>query len=189
MGKYFIGIDVSTTASKALVIDGEGAVITSQSHSHDLSTPRPLWSEQDPENWWIATSHAIRDVLQTIPSEEVAAIGLTGQMHGLTSLDAQGRPLRPAILWNDQRSGPQCEEITEKVGAARLFQIVGTRMLPGFTAPKIRWLQQNEPEIYRQIAHVLLPKDYIRYRLSGAFVTDVADGSGFGVMDVGARTL
>lgn len=187
MAKYFIGIDVSTTASKALVIDAQGAVVTSQSHPHDLSTPRPLWSEQDPENWWLATSRALRDVLQKIPAEEVAGIGLTGQMHGLTSLDAQGRPLRPAILWNDQRSGPQCEEVTEKVGASRLFQIVGTRMLPGFTAPKIRWLQQNEPEVYKHIAHVLLPKDYIRYRLSGAFVTDVADGSGFGVMDVGAR--
>jgi xylulokinase len=187
MGKYFIGIDVSTTASKALVIDASGVVVTSQSQPHELSTPRPLWSEQDPDNWWAATSRALRDVLQTISADEIAAIGLTGQMHGLTSLDAQGRPLRPAILWNDQRSGAQCEAITEKVGAQRLHQLVGTRMLPGFTAPKIRWLKENEPDIYSQIAHVLLPKDYIRFRLSGAYVTDVADGSGFGVVDVGAR--
>jgi xylulokinase len=188
MGKYFIGIDVSTTASKALVIDEQGKVITSQSHPHTLSTPRPLWSEQDPEQWWTATSQCLRDVLRTISADEVEAIGLTGQMHGLTSLDSEGRPLRPAILWNDQRSGPQCDAITEKVGAKRLYQIIGSLLLPGFTAPKIMWLRENEPEIYRQIAHILLPKDYIRYRLSGVYVTDVADGSGLSLMDIGARS-
>jgi xylulokinase len=187
MGKYFIGIDVSTTASKVLVIDAQGAVITEQSHPHELSTPRPLWSEQDPENWWTATRQSLRDVMQTIPADEVVAIGLTGQMHGLTSLDAQGRPLRPAILWNDGRSAAQCAAVTEKIGAKRLYQLAGTIMQPGFTAPKIKWLQENEPDIYKQIAHVLLPKDYIRYRLSGAYVTDVADGSGFALMDIGAR--
>src|SRR5260221_2593725 len=109
-------------------------------------------------------------------------------MHGLTSLDKNGKPLRPAILWNDQRSGPQCDAITEKVGANWLYQHIGSRMLAGFTAPKIAWLRDNEPDIYRQIAHVLLPKDYIRYRLSGAYITDVADGSGFALMDIGKRT-
>ena len=112
MGKYFIGIDVSTTASKVLVIDAQGAVISEQSHPHELSTPRPLWSEQDPENWWTATRQSLRDVMQKIPADEVVAIGLTGQMHGLTSLDAQGRPLRPAILWNDGRSAAQCAAVT-----------------------------------------------------------------------------
>src|SRR5262249_26056776 len=144
MGKYFIGIDVSTTASKALVIDAQGNVVATQSHPHELSTPRPLWSEQDPENWWTATSQVLSDVLATIPADEVEAIGLTGQMHGLTSLDAEGRSLRPAILWNDGRSGPQCAAVTEKVGAKRLYQLVGTIMQPGFTAPKIKWLQENE---------------------------------------------
>src|SRR5437867_4315126 len=153
----FIGIDVSTTASKALAIDEKGNVVASQSYPHDLSTPRPLWSEQDPENWWQAISGALRDVLKIIPADQIAAIGLTGPMHGLTSLDKNGKPLRPAILWNDQRSGPQCDAITEKVGANWLHQHIGSRMLAGFTAPKIAWLRDNEPDIYRQIAHVLLP--------------------------------
>src|SRR5436853_6438856 len=109
---YFIGIDVSTTASKALVVDEQGNVVASQSNPHVLSTPRPLWSEQDPENWWQATSKSLRDVMKQVPAEQVAAIGLTGQMHGLTSLDANGKPLRPAILWNDQRSGAQCAAVT-----------------------------------------------------------------------------
>lgn len=187
MGKYFIGIDVSTTASKALVIDSQGAVIASQSHPHDLSTPRPLWSEQDPENWWQATSASLRGVMQQIAADEVVAIGLTGQMHGLTSLDANGNPVRPAILWNDQRSGAQCAAITEKVGAKRLYLLIGSILLAGFTAPKIVWVRENEPEVYAKIAHVLLPKDYVRYRLSGAYFADVADGSGFGLMDIGRR--
>lgn len=188
MSKYFMGIDVSTTASKALIIDAQGTVIAAQSHPHELSTPRPLWSEQNPEEWWTASSQAIRDVLKKVPADEIAAIGLTGQMHGLTALDKNGHPLRPAILWNDQRSGPQCEAITQKVGEKRLYQLIGSIMVAGFTAPKLMWLRENEPDVYKEIAHILLPKDYIRYRLSGAYVTDVADSSGFGAMDIGKRT-
>jgi xylulokinase len=188
MARYFIGIDVSTTASKALAIDETGQVIAVKSCGHDLSTPRPLWSEQDPENWWQATSSALRDLLNEISPDDVACIGLTGQMHGLTALDADGKPLRPAILWNDQRSAAQCAQITEIVGAKRLHQLIGSILLPGFTAPKILWLKQNEPDVYKQIAHVLLPKDYIRFRLTGAYITDVADGSGFGAMDIARRT-
>ncbi len=188
MTQYFIGIDVSTTASKALVIDAEGNIIATKSYPHALSTPQPLWSEQDPHEWWDATSHALRDVLEIVPADQIVAIGLTGQMHGLTALDAHGDILRPAILWNDQRSGAQCNAVTEKIGDKRLYQIVGTRMLPGFTGPKMRWVIENEPEVAQKISKVLLPKDYIRYRLSGAHVTDVADGSGYGLMDVGNRT-
>ncbi len=188
MSKYFMGVDTSTTASKALVVDEQGNVIVVKGNPHELSTPRPLWSEQDPENWWEAASKSIREVVQVVGAENIAAIGLTGQMHGLTSLDKDGKPVRPAILWNDQRSSPQCESVTEKVGAKRVYQIVGSRILAGFTAPKILWVHENEPENYARIAHVLLPKDYIRYRLSGAFVCDVADASGFGCMDVGKRT-
>lgn len=187
MPRLFIGIDVSTTASKALAINEQGTVVASQSHPHDLSTPRPLWSEQDPDQWWEATSHALRDVLHKVSPNDVAAVGLTGQMHGLTSLDANGRPLRPAILWNDQRSGPQCAAITEKVGASRLHQHIGSLMLPGFTAPKLLWVRENEPDVYRQIAHILLPKDYVRFKLSGSYAVDVADGSGIGLMDIGKR--
>lgn len=187
MARYFVGIDTSTTASKALVIDERGRVITTHSYSHELSTPRPLWSEQDPDDWWRATSSALRDVLKEVSADEVGAVGLTGQMHGLTALDADNRPLRPAILWNDQRSGPQCQAITEKVGAQRLYQIIGSSMLPGFTAPKIMWLREHEPEIYGQIAHILLPKDYVRFKLSGAYVTEVAGGSGIALMDIAKR--
>ncbi len=187
MPTYFMGIDVSTTASKALIIDERGTVVASQSYPHALSTPRPLWSEQDPADWWDASARAIRAVLKIVSANDVAAVGLTGQMHGLTSLDANGNSLRPAMLWNDQRSGPQCDLITERVGLERLCQIVGTCMLPGFTAPKMLWVHQNEPEIYARIAHVLLPKDYIRYKLSGVYACDVADGSGFACMDVAHR--
>jgi xylulokinase len=186
-GRYFIGIDVSTTASKALVIDERGAVVTSHSTPHDLDTPRPLWSEQNPLQWWEATCASLRAVLRQVPAEEVAALGLTGQMHGLTMLDAQGQPLRPAILWNDQRSAAQCAAVTEQVGPERMYQEIGSLMLPGFTAPKIRWVREHEPEIYRQTAHVLLPKDYVRLRLTGDYMTDVSDGSGFGLLDVGRR--
>ncbi|MEZ4671585.1 MAG: xylulokinase [Anaerolineae bacterium] len=188
MSKYFIGVDCSTTASKALVIDEQGNVITVKGNPHELSTPRPLWSEQDPENWWQAASKSLREAVAEVGADNVAAVGLTGQMHGLTSLDKNGKPVRPAILWNDQRSIAQCAEVTEKIGAKRLYQLIGSILLAGFTAPKILWVHQNEPDVYKQIAHVLLPKDYIRYRLSGAFVADVADGSGFGLMDIGKRT-
>lgn len=188
MAKYFIGIDVSTTASKALVIDQLGTVIASKGYPHALSTPRPLWSEQDPQDWWSATQRALRDVLQIVPAEEIGAIGLTGQMHGLTTLDADGEVIRPAILWNDQRSAAQCEAITHAIGEKHLYQLIGSLMLPGFTAPKIVWLRENEPENYAKIKHVLLPKDYIRLKLSDAYVTDVADGSGMALMDIGQRT-
>ena len=187
MTRYFIGIDVSTTASKALAIDELGNVIATKSKPHDLSTPKPLWSEQDPENWWAATSGSLRELMAEIPADKVVAVGLTGQMHGLTSLDKDGRPLRPAILWNDQRSIAQCAAITEAIGAKRLYQLIGSILLPGFTAPKIRWVQENEPEVFKQLGHVLLPKDYIRFRLSGAYAADVADASGFGLMDIGKR--
>lgn len=188
MSRYFIGVDTSTTASKALAIDEQGNVIVVKGNPHELSTPRPLWSEQDPENWWQAASKSIREVVQEVGADNIAAVGLTGQMHGLTSLDKTGNPVRPAILWNDQRSIAQCATITEKVGEKRLYQIIGSILLAGFTAPKIMWVRENEPDVYKQIAHVLLPKDYIRYRLSGAFVADVADASGFGLMDIGKRT-
>lgn len=188
MNRYFIGVDVSTTASKALVIDEQGNVITTKSHSHDLSTPRPLWSEQDPEDWWRASSQSLRDAVTEVGAENVAAIGLTGQMHGLASLDKNGKPVRPAILWNDQRSNAQCAAITEKVGAKRLYQIIGSILLAGFTAPKLMWIRENEPDVYKQIAHFLLPKDYIRFKLSGAYVIDVADGSGISLIDIGKRT-
>lgn len=187
MPRYFIGIDVSTTASKALVIDEQGTVVASHGQAHELSTPRPLWSEQDPRQWWDATCASLRAVLRQVSAGDVAAIGLTGQMHGLTLLDANNQILRPAILWNDQRSGPQCAAITAQVGAQWLYQHIGSLMLPGFTAPKIAWVREHEPELFAQTAHILLPKDYVRLLLTGAYVTDVSDGSGIALMDIAKR--
>lgn len=187
MSEYFIGLDVSTTASKAVVIDLKGAVIATASHDHALVTPRPLWSEQDPAEWWRASCASLKQVTQEISPGSVAALGLTGQMHGLTALDERDEPLRPAILWNDQRSAAECEAITASIGAERLYRLIGSSMLPGFTAPKLAWLREHEPQVFARIAHVLLPKDYVRFLLSGERVTDVADGSGMALMDVGAR--
>lgn len=186
---YFLGIDVSTTGSKALLIDTAGSVIAVASSPHTLSTPKPLWSEQDPEEWWQATAQSIRSVLQanTIKPGAIKSIGLTGQMHGLVLLGESGVVLRPAILWNDQRTQAQCDEIHRIIGRERLIQICGNIALTGFTAPKILWVAQNEPEIYTQARHVLLPKDYIRYRLTGEYAMDKADGSGTILFNLKAR--
>ncbi|HVO43770.1 MAG TPA: xylulokinase [Aggregatilineales bacterium] len=185
---YYVGIDVSTTASKALAIDEKGNLAASASYPHPISTPRPLWSEQNPLDWWDAVCRALRDITAKIPADQIAAVGLTGQMHGLTTLDKDNQPVRPAILWNDQRSGAECAAITRKIGAEWLYSHIGTQMLTGFTAPKLAWLREHEPDAYGRIEKFLLPKDYIRFRMSGAFVTDVADGSGTALMDIARRT-
>jgi xylulokinase len=187
---YFLGIDVSTTGSKALLVDESGRVVATATSPHTLQTPKPLWSEQDPREWWQASSAAIRSVLQQsgLDGESVAAVGLTGQMHGLVLLDGQGQVLRPAILWNDQRTQAQCDEIHRRLGRARFIQITGNVALTGFTAPKILWVQQNEPELYAQAQHVLLPKDFIRYKLTGEFAMDKADGAGTVLFDLNQRT-
>jgi xylulokinase len=175
-----LGIDLSTTGAKALLIDEEGAVVASVTTPLGLSNPRPLWSEQEPRDWWQATTESIRRVLSeaSLSGADLKAIGLTGQMHGLVLLDERGDALRPAILWNDQRCGKECDEIRARVGRERLIQITGNDALTGFTAPKILWVERHEPEIYRRTRHVLLPKDYVRYRLTGRFAIDKADGSG-----------
>jgi len=184
----FIGLDVSTTASKAILIDMDGRVIATHSRPHDLSTPQPLWSEQDPASWVTASFTALRALVADLPiGGTVAAIGLTGQMHGLTALDSAGNPVRPAILWNDQRSAAQCDLLTAQFGAEALYKLIGSRLLPGFTLPKLIWVRENEPEVYARIASILLPKDYVRYRLSGVRATDVADASGIGLMDIARR--
>lgn len=186
---YFLGIDTSTTGSKALLIDERGEVIAVASSPHTLQTPRPLWSEQDPREWWDAVSASIRSVLEQagIGGEEVGAVGLTGQMHGLVLLDEAGTVLRPAILWNDQRTQSQCDEIHARIGRERFIQITGNVALTGFTAPKILWVKENEPEVYAKAKHVLLPKDYIRYKLSDEYAMDKADGAGTVLFDLQAR--
>ncbi|MBI5877360.1 MAG: xylulokinase [Chloroflexi bacterium] len=182
-----LGIDVGTTGAKALLIDAHGVVVASATESYAFDTPEPLWAEQSPAGWWRATIAAIRRVLDGRDTSAVAGVGLTGQMHGLVLLDARGDALRPCIMWNDQRSGPQCEAITRQIGAQRLLDLIANPVLPGFTAPKIVWVREHEPDVYARIAHVLLPKDYVRYRLTGALATDVADASGTALFDVRRR--
>jgi xylulokinase len=186
---YFLGIDTSTTASKALLIDETGQVVATAASPHTLQTPYPLWSEQNPEEWWTAVTASIRSVLDQsgIIGENISAVGLTGQMHGLVLLDEAGQVLRPAILWNDQRTQSQCDEIHRRVGKEKFIQITGNVALTGFTAPKILWVQENEPEIYARASHVLLPKDYIRYRLTAEFAMDKADGAGTVLFDLKQR--
>ncbi len=186
---YFLGIDTSTTSSKALLIDESGTVIAVASSPHTLQTPRPLWSEQDPHEWWDAVSASIRSVLEKagIGGERIAAVGLTGQMHGLVLLDETGNVLRPAILWNDQRTQSQCDEIHQIIGKEKFIQITGNVALTGFTAPKILWVKENEPDVYAKAKHVLLPKDYIRYKLTGEYAMDKADGAGTVLFDLKSR--
>jgi xylulokinase len=184
-----LGIDVSTTGAKALLVDETGRVISSATNPLSLSTPYPLWSEQDPHEWWLASAQSIRQSLAQAGAsgEAVRAVGLTGQMHGLVLLDSENRVLRPAILWNDQRTGDECDEITRLVGFERLLQITGNKALTGFTAPKILWVRRHEPEVYQRVAHVLLPKDYLRFCLTGEYATDKADGAGMMLFDLRGR--
>jgi xylulokinase len=177
-----VGLDVGTTGVKALALSPEGDVLARAEETYELSTPRPGWAEQDPEDWWRAAERALAGL-----GGRPTAIGLSGQMHGLVVLDDLDRVLRPAILWNDQRTGAECVQIEERVGLARLIQLTGNRALTGFTAPKLLWLRRNEPATYARIAHVLLPKDYVRLRLTGEHAIDVADASGTLLFDVAGR--
>src|SRR5262249_31983115 len=186
---FFLGIDISTTAAKALLIDDDGEVVTVASAPLTLSTPRALWSEQHPEDWWQAVSSSIRQALaqSNTSRNDVRAIGLTGQMHGLVLLDENGEVPRPAILWNDQRGGAECDEIRARLGKQKLVQITGNDALTGFTAPKILWVARHEPGVYSRARHVLLPKDYIRYKLTNGFAMDKPDGSGTILFDLKRR--
>ena len=187
--KLFLGIDVSTTGAKALLIGDQGNVVTSATTPLALSTPRPLWAEQDPAEWWQAVITSTRAALSqaNVTGADVAAIGLTGQMHGLVLLDEAGEVLRPAILWNDQRCGAECDEIRARLGKERLIQITGNDALTGFTAPKILWVQKHEPEVIARARHILLPKDFVRYKLTDQLAMDKADGSGTMLFDLKAR--
>jgi xylulokinase len=161
-----VGLDVGTTGVKALAIGATGEILASAEEGYPLSTPRPGWSEQDPEDWWRASQAALAQL-----GVETGRVGLSGQMHGLVCLDEHDRVLRPAILWNDQRTGVERAEIEERVGLELLIELTGNRALPGFTAPKLLWLRRHERDVYAQIRRVVLPKDYVRLRLTGAGAT------------------
>jgi xylulokinase len=187
---YYLGIDVGTTATKTLLIDASGHVVAEANASYPLEQPRPGWTQQDPEQWWAATVKTVREVVakSRLKPHDVAALGLSGQMHGSVFLDKQNRVLRPAILWNDQRTEAECAEITTRAGGRKsLIRLVANPALTGFQAPKILWLRNNEPKAFAKLAKVLLPKDEIRRRLTGDFVTEVSDASGTLLLDVVKR--
>ena len=188
--RHVLGLDVSTTATKAVLVDERGAVVGIGAEAYDVAVPRPLWSEQDPDLWWAATRSAIRSVLATtaVDPGSIAAVGLTGQMHGAVMLDAADRPVRPAILWNDGRTAAECDEIRERLGLERLIRITGNDALAGFTAPKLLWVRRHEPEVWGRVAHLLLPKDFVRLQLTGERATDCADAAGTLLLDLANRT-
>jgi xylulokinase len=190
--EYTLGIDLGTTGVKVLLVSDRGDVFASANGEYPLLTPKPYWTEQHPEQWWQATVSAVRTCLEKAGQSatgrvKVMAIGLSGQMHGSVFLDSKGEVLRPAILWNDQRTADQCQQITAVVGEQRLIELTSNRALAGFTAPKILWVRQNEPETCARISKILLPKDYIRYRLTGALATEVSDASGTLLFNVRER--
>lgn len=186
---YLLGLDVGTSGTKTVLFDASGNTIASNTQEYPLYQPKNGWAEQEPEDWWKASYISIQNVLRKsgIDASEIKGVGISGQMHGLVLLDENDRVLRKAIIWCDQRTARECEEITSKVGAKRLIEITANPALTGFTASKILWVRNNEPEIYEKIRKVLLPKDYIRLCLTGEYATEVSDASGMQLLDVPNR--
>ncbi len=184
---HTIGVDLGTTGARAVRIDGRGKLVASQTAPYPLLTPQPGWTEQEPEDWWSAAQTAIRAVVAA-DAAPIVGVGVTGQMHGAVFLDAHGESIRPAILWNDQRTATAARTIDETIGRSRLAQITGNRALTGFQAPKILWLRDAEPANYARIRAVLLPKDFLRLRLTNTHCTDASDASGTLLLDLATRT-
>ena len=186
---YLIGIDIGTSGTKTVLFDQNCRPIASAVREYPLYQPHNGWAEQDPEDWWQAVCETLLQVLAEsgVERERVLGVGLSGQMHGLVMLDGEGTVLRPSIIWCDQRTGEECQEITRRVGGERLIELTANPALTGFTASKILWVRRHQPEIYERCRHILLPKDYIRYRLTGEFATEVSDASGMGLLDVPNR--
>lgn len=188
---HLLGIDIGTSGTKTLICDDDGRVLATAMAEHAISSPKPGWSEQDPEDWWAATGKATKAVLKkaNVKSADIGGIGLSGQMHGSVFLGNGPKPLRAALLWNDQRTVEQCWQLEAKAGGrAALIELVANPALTGFTAPKILWVRQHEPKVYERTRHILLPKDYIRYRMTGEYATEVSDASGMLLLDVVNRT-
>ncbi|NLL38845.1 MAG: xylulokinase [Clostridiales bacterium] len=186
---YLIGIDLGTSGTKTILFDAEGNIIASESKEYPMYQPKNGWAEQDADDWAQAGFATIKAVIgkSGVSPSHIAGIGISGQMHGLVMLDEEGRPLRKSIIWCDQRTAKECEEITDRVGQKRLIEITANPALTGFTASKILWVRNNEPEIYNKCRHILLPKDYLRYRMTGEFATEVSDASGMQLLDVPKR--
>ncbi len=186
---YLLGLDIGTTGTRALLVDEAGRVVASAVSEYPLYTPQPQWAEQDPADWWQATCEATRAALARagVSGGEVGGVGLSGQMHGVVLLDEQDEVLRPSIIWCDQRSQPQCDWITDRVGAERLIELTCNPALTGFSAPKLLWIRDHEPQTYEQGRKFLLPKDYIRFKLTGEYASEVSDASGTTLFDVRQR--
>lgn len=187
---WFLGMDVGTGGTRAVVVDADGNLIAGASSEHaPFRTPHPGWAEQDPEDWWRAAQKAIQLALAAAPEpkEPIAAIGLTGQMHGAVMLDEDGAVLRPSLIWCDTRTQPECDWLHERIGYERLIELTCNPALPNFTLTKLLWVKTHEPEIFAKIRHVMCPKDYVRYRLTGEFAIDVQEASGTLLLDVTHR--
>jgi xylulokinase len=186
---YLIGIDLGTSGTKTILFDALGNIIASESAEYPLYQPKNGWAEQDADDWIDAGFKTVKAVIEKsgISPGDIAGVGISGQMHGLVMLDGEGRTLRKSIIWCDQRTAKECREITERVGAKKLIDITANPALTGFTASKILWVRGNEPDLYRKCRHILLPKDYLRYKLTGEFATEVSDASGMQLLDVGKR--
>ena len=187
--EYVIGVDLGTSGTKTVLFSTDGQPLASKTIEYPLYQPQNGWAEQAPEDWWHAACGSMKEVISKsgINPKDIKGIGISGQMHGLVMLDKAGNVLRKSIIWCDQRTAAECEEITNKVGASRLIELTANPALTGFTASKILWVRNNEPEIYEKCAHILLPKDYVRYMLTGEFATEVSDASGMQLLDVPNR--
>ena len=181
---FDIGIDLGTSAVKLLLVSDEGKVMKAVSRSYPLEFPHPGWSQQAPQDWWSAILDGVPELISGIDPAQVGAIGVAGQMHGLVAVDEQGRVLRPAILWNDGRTAEETDDLNNKIGKDFLLERTGNIAFAGFTAPKILWMRKNEPELFARIAKVLLPKDYVNFRLTGRYTTDFSDAAGTLLLDV-----
>ena len=183
----YLGVDLGTSSMKVLLVDGSGKVLGSTSQSYPLMMPQPGWSEQDPEQWWSALCVCVPKLLEGVDASQVAGLSVGGQMHGLVALDENDQVIRPAILWNDGRTSVQTDAINNDFGMQKLLELTGNLAFAGFTAPKLLWMRENEPELFAKIRRIMLPKDYIVYRLTGVHCCDYSDASGMLLLDVANR--
>ncbi len=184
---YYIGIDLGTSAVKLLMMDESGCIVKIVSRPYPIEFPKPGWSQQNPKDWWTAVVSGLREMTAAVPAEKIAGVSFGGQMHGLVILDKNDEVIRPAILWNDGRTGDETDELNTVIGKDKLFEYTGNIAFAGFTAPKLLWLKKHEPENFEKICKIMLPKDYIAYKLTGTFATDVSDASGMLLFDVKNR--